>query len=612
VVGPDRASRTYRAVGHTLASVSRVTARTPAQQAALPGSDTAGPLTRWAVLPPRLLAALGVGIAGGVLLAVGSLLPVVSPSTPAGFASGPLLFVLGLLPVGVAVVLAARGSAAAVGGVLLATALFAPGRALADAQLAVEVTTAARPELAMPTSLHEVHGAIGLWLLLAGHVLTIVAGVLATGLGDTGDPAGRATERTPGSYQGPVLLALGLGAVAAIGLVAEPFTSSSPYLLARGVLDLPPTALVGGLLVAVAVPLAATIAVTSTDPAMAKGWLLGTAAVVLAVALPRLVSGIAVPDLGPTWGPYAAVVVAAALVVFGLITDRAVTPTGDTAEPADLTLPTQSRLHLATGVAGLLAAGAALVGADTDLFVLPPDLPATTDVAGRLLVPAAALIGICAVGMLVPRWASAVRPAFAVVWAGVVVAGIQAFDTALTANQISGVRIGPGFWASALAMVAAIAGACCAGLAGGVERDDVDLSQLRWHVGVLGPSIAGALLAVGAFGLPAVEAPGYTEPGLWSHFTFASWGLVFGVVAVVAAAVLAPRCRPHRGAALLFGAAGVLLVRMLEFPLSHHMAGAHATSGPGFVLALAGFVALLVGAVLALVLRQPRWPTLRS
>ncbi|HKN97863.1 MAG TPA: hypothetical protein VJX10_12150, partial [Pseudonocardiaceae bacterium] len=263
-------------------------------------------------------------------------------------------------------------------------------------------------------------------------------------------------------------------------------------------------------------------------------------------------------------------------------------------------------LHLATGVAGLLAAGAALVGADTSLFVLPPDLPATTDVAGRPLIPAAAVIGLCAVGMLVPRWAPAVRPAFAVAWVGVLLAGTQAFDTALTANQIGGVRIGPGFWASALAMVAALAGGCCAGLAGGVERDDVDLSQLRWHLGVLAPAVAGALLGVGAFGLPALEAPGYTEPGLWSHFTFASLGLVFGVVAVVAAGLLAPRCRPRRGAALLFGAAGVLLVRALAFPLTHHMAGTHTTAGPGFPLALAGLAAMLVGGVLALLLPAPR------
>jgi hypothetical protein len=579
-----------------------------------PAARSAGAGTwtdNWTASSPRLRLALGVGVAGGLLLAVGALLPVVSPATPAGFASGPLLFVLGLLPAGVAVVLAARGTTAAVGGVLLAAGLFAPGRALADAQLAIEGSATVRPEFAMPTSLEHLHGAVGLWLLLAGHLLTLVAGVLAMGAGEAADPAGSPSERTPGSYQGPVLLALGLGALAGVGLVAAPFSSSTPFLLAKGVLDLPPTALIGGLLVAVAVPLAATIAVTSADSAVAKGWLLGAGAVVLAVALPRLVSGLAVTGLGPAWGPYAAVVAALALGAFGLVTDRTVaagmnTAAGDdTAEPADLNLPAQSRLHLATGVAGLLAAGAALVGADTDLFRLPPDLPHTTDVAGRPLIPAAALIAVCAIGMLIPRWASAVRPAFAVAWVAVVVAGIEAFDTALTATQIDGVRIGPGFWASGLAMLAAIVGGCCAGLAGGVERDDVDLTQVKWQPMVLAPGVAAALLAIGAFGLPILQATGYTAPGVWSHFTFASWGLVFGLVAVVAASLLAPSCRPVRATALLLGAAGVVLIRVLTLPLDRAMA-AHSTAGPGFLLSLACLVVLLVGAGIALSLARRR------
>ncbi|HEX5494092.1 MAG TPA: hypothetical protein VFX70_05890 [Mycobacteriales bacterium] len=553
----------------------------------------------------RLRAAIAVGVAGGLLLAVGALLPVVSPTTPAGFTSGPLLFVLGLLPVGIAVVLATRGSAAAVSGVLIAAAVFVPGRALADAQLAIQASSTDRPEFAMPSSLVHLNAGIGLWLILAGHVLTLVAGVLAAGLGEASDPAGAASERRPGSYQGPVLLALGLGALAGVGLVAKPFTSDNPFLLARGALDLPPVALVGGLLIAVAVPLAATIAVTSADSAMAKGWLLGSGAVVLAVALPRLVSGLAVDGLGPTWGPYGAVLAAVALLGFGLVTDRTVTAGmetsagDDSAEHADFTLPGQSRLHLATGVAGLLAAGAALVGADTSLFMAPSGLPQPTDVAGRLLIPAAALIGVCAIGMLVPRWASVIRPAIAVAWVAVLLAGTEAFDTALTATQIDGVRIGAGFWASALAMLAAITVGCCAGLAGGVERDDVDLTSLKRQPAVLIPGVAAALLAFGAFGLPVLKATGYTVPGLWSDFRFASWGLVFSLIAVVAAAVLAPICRPQRAAALLLGAAGVVAVRVLALPLDRSTAP-NPVPGSGFVLAVVCLVALLVGAGLAM------------
>jgi hypothetical protein len=553
-----------------------------------------------------LRGALGIGALGGLLLAVGALLPVVDPDLPAGFASGPLLFVLGILPIGIALVLAARGSAAAVSGALLAAAVFAPGRALADAQLAIEGSATDRPEFAMPTALEHLHGGIGLWLILAGHVLTLVAGVLAGGVlaGGTGDPAGGTSERQPGSYQGPVLLALGLGALAGVGLVAAPFTSTSPFLLGRGVLDLPVTPLIGGLLIALAVPLSATLAVTSADPAAAKGWLLGSAGLVLVVALPRLVSGLAVPGLGSTWGPYVAVVAAIGLAAFGLVTDRTVAAGMDTAAGddeaahADLNLPAQSRLHLAAGIAGLLAAGAALVGADTSLFLLPPDLPHTTDVAGRPLIPAAVLIALCAIGMVVPRWAATVRPAFAVAWVAVLLAGTEAFDTALTANQIDGVRIGPGFWASGLAMLAALVGACCAGLAGGVERDDVDLTHVSWQPRVLVPGAIAAVLAIGAFGLPVLTATGYTGPGVWSNFTFASWGLVLALIVVIAAALLAPSCRPQRATALLAGAAGVVVVRVLALPLNKAMV-AHPTAGPGFYLALACLVALIVAAVLA-------------
>ena len=556
-------------------------------------------------LPSRLWIALGVAVAGGLLLAVGSLLPVISPGTP-GYAAGPLLVVLGLLPAGVAVLLTVRGSSAAVGGVLMAAALFAPGRALVDAQLAIQANgSVARPEFAAPTTIQPFHVGIGLWLLLAGHVLTLVAGILAMGLADAGDPAGGTNERRPGSYQGPALLALGLGALAAVALVAVPFTSDTPFLLANNALDTPVVELIGGVLIAIAAPLAAIIAVTSADSSVAKGWLFGAAAVVVAVALPRLVAGLSVHGLHPAWGPYGAVVAAGGLVAFGLVTDRTEAAGDDTAEPADLNLPAQSRLHLVTGVLGLVSAGAALVGADTSLFSLPADFPHPPDVASRPLIPAAAVLGVCAIGMLVPRWAAAVRPAFAVAWVAIPIAGTGVFDTAVTATQIDGVRLGPGLWATGLAVLAAIAAACCAGLAGGVERDDVDLTSVSWQPMVLVPGAAAALLAFGAFGFPVLDATGYTAPGLWSHFRFASWGLVFGLIAVVAATLLAAASRPPRAAGLLFGAAGVVLVRVLELPVNQAML-TDPTAGPGLLLAIVCLVACLAGAVVALWLdRRP-------
>ena len=599
--GPIMPPRTGGLVALDLASVSEVTARTPSTRArpaeVSPAEppDARGPAA-WSTLPVRLRCAIGVALVGGVLLAVGSLLPVVSPTPPPGFTSGPLLFVLGLLPVGVAITLAAMGSGPAARGALLAAALFAPGRAIADAQLAVQGTLAARPELAMPTALVPLHAATGVWLLLAGEVLVLAAGLLTVGTGDQPTPTDRAT-----GYRGPVLIALGLGVVVALGLMTTPFGSSTPFLLAKGVLDAPAMALAGGLLIAVAAPLSATIAVTSAEPAAARGWLLGGSAVVLAIALPRIVAGLAVAGLHPDWGPYVAVVAALALAALGLFTERAgTTDTADPEEsaPTDLHLPAQSRLHATTGVLGLLAAGVALVGADTNLYVVAADPSQGTDQAGRLLIPAAVLIGICAIGMLIPRWAATVRPAITVAWLAVLLAGFSAIDTALTATQIDGVTIGIGTWATGLAMLAAVAAAICAALAGGVERDDVDLTEVRWRPMVLAPSIAAALLAVGAFGFPMLQANGFTPPGLWSDFRFASWGLLFGLLGVIAAAVLAAVCRPQRGAALLLGAAGVVLVRLLSLPLNHTIAPG-VTAGRGLFVAIVCLVALVVAAGVA-------------
>lgn len=591
-----------------------MTARTPSKQARPAAARPAEPpgargLAAWSTFPIRLRCALGAAAVGGLLLAVGPLLPVVSPAMPPGFTAGPLLFLVGLLPVGVAITLAALGSAPAARGALLAAALYAPGRAIADAQLAVQSSVAARPELVMPTALVRLHGATGLWLLLAGEVLVLTAGLLTVGTGDAAVPSDRGTGRTSGGYQGPVLVALGLGVVVALGLLVVPFTSSTPFLLANGVLDAPPLALAGGLLIAVAAPLAATIAVTSAEPAAARGWLLGGSAVALTIALPRIVSGLAVSGLHPSWGPYVAVVAALVLAAIGTVSERVV-PAADpdggsdadadgTVEPAELRLPGQSRLHVATGVLGLIAAGAALVGADTNLYVVASNPAQDTDVAGRLLIPAAVLVGICAIGMLIPRWAATVRPAFASAWVAILLAGFGAMDTAMTASQIDGVTIGIGTWATGLAMLAAAAAASCAALAGGVERDDVDLTELTWRPKILVPAALAAVLAIAAFGLPVLRSGDFTPPGLWSDFRFASWGLVCGVVGVLVAALLAPTCRPVRAAGLLLGAAGVLAVRLLSLPLNHTIAPG-TMAGPGMPLAAAGLVVLLVAAGIAM------------
>ena len=65
-----------------------------------------------------------------------------------------------------------------------------------------------------------------------------------------------------------------------------------------------------------------------------------------------------------------------------------------------------------------------------------------------------------------------------------------------------------------------------------------------------------------------ITAPGFVAPGIWTEFRFASWGLLIALVVVVAAGALATVARPARAAALLFGAAAVVGLHALEFPMT--------------------------------------------
>ncbi|MFC7617827.1 hypothetical protein ACFQV2_34900 [Actinokineospora soli] len=149
----------------------------------------------------------------------------------------------------------------------------------------------------------------------------------------------------------------------------------------------------------------------------------------------------------------------------------------------------------------------------------------------------------------------------------------------------------------------ACATAVTAAVAGGAERDDVDLTERRYPLPVAAAAAVGALLAVGAWGLPVLTAPDLVAPGVWSGFRFASWGLLLGLGAVVAAAALAPASRPERGAALLLGAAALLGVRALEYPLTAARA-AEGAPGQGLWLALAALAAFVVAAATAVSARR--------
>ncbi len=565
------------------------------------------------VIPARLWEALVVATIGGLLTSIGSLLPVSSPAASAGFSSGPLLFVLGVLPVAVAIGFAAFGRPLAAGGALIAAAIFAPGRLAMDLQFVVDAKLAERPELLVPnTTSSTLHAGVGVWLLLAGQLVTLIAGVLMAGQGvERSDDSDRPASRAP------LFVALCVGVLGAVGLLAAPFHSSNPEMLEPDLWSGPLWPLVGGLLLAAAVPLVATVAVTTTDPELTPGWLFGGAASLVALALPPLVAGMAVPGLHDAVGPYLALVAALAmlvLIVFAVRSaERGNVEGGNSEGVATPELPGAARLHLTMAVLGLVSAISALLGSVTDAFVLPAGLAQPTNYAERGLLPTAIIVGLLSLAMFGRALAPSLRPVLAVALAAVPLAGAEALDAAFGGAGIDGVSLGPAGWFTGLALLAAAVAAICAAFAGGAERDDVDLTSVSTQPSVLVPSVLGVLLAVGAFGLPILRADGYAEAGIVTNFQVTSWGLLVAMITVIIAGLVAPRCRPARAAGLLIGAAAVLLVRVLEFPLTSGRV-ARPSVGLGTWFALAALVVLLVaaGAAMAVALRRSTNPVARA
>lgn len=564
-----------------------------------------------------VLVAIILLAAGALALAVAPLLPLVTAADAApagaGFRSWPLLVMLAVLPAAIAVVLASRGAGPAAAGLVAGVAALAPGRALLDVQLIGDAGLAARPELLVPTSLAPLQAGPAVALLLAGHLLTIVAGISAL-LGmaaperadDADDPvpvdgAGLelVLEGRGGTRQGAFVAVLGLGAAAAVGMLVAPFGSDNAYLLGRSALDAPGWTLAGSVLVAALAPTAACLLVSSAEPGRASGGLLGVALGLTAVAAPPVAAGLAMPALRPAWGPVVMLLAAAGLIVSAALLH--VRP--DVERPArELALPALLRLHQLAAVATLLAGALALAAAALPAIAAPPGLEAPAVSAARLLVPAGmVLLGVGATLLLLADRAGVARPVLAVGWVVVPLVCGAVLETVLAAGEIADVGFGAGAWMAAAAVPVAAAAGLVAALGGGVERDDVDLTQLGargMDRPVLLAGTLGALLAVPAFALPVATGPDYRATAITPASGLAAWGLVTALVAVTLAALVAARCRPVRAAALFAGAGLVVVVRLAELPLvASRIEGASAAAGTWSSLAC--LVVLATGMVLA-------------
>ncbi len=569
--------------------------------------------------PAGLTAAIALSALGALLTGLAPLLSLVTPDMPAAFPAWPVLLLLALIPA-VLAGLSRRARPAVAAAVLLGPAVLAPGRLVHDAQLVVDAGLAARPELLLPDTLDPLAPAFGTWVLLAGHLLTLGAGVLAliagrglfdhaggtsfggdpfSGLsvsdGSSDDSSGAAgtTSAAGARRQGLLALVLCVTAVAAVGLLMGPFTSDDPYLLAKSAVDAPVAVAVGSLLLALAVPAAAAFMAGATDPELVRGGLLGLAAGLAAAVVPPLLAVAVLPRLQLGWGPVLGLAGAVALVALAVPGGRS--PDRDR---NDVALPALTKLLRTSGGLSLAAGALAIAAALLPHLEMPSWVDDPSLYPARLLWPGGIVLVLLGAGLLVPRTAIALRPTLTVAWATLPLAGAAALDTVLTSTQVAGASAGPGAWASGAAMALAVLAAIVAALAGGVERDDVDLTERDWRPVVAVPAGISALLGLAAVLLPVLAAPDYTAPGVFTEFGTTSWGLIGAGVAVLIAAVLAARSRPARAVALLVGAALVMAVRALEFPLT---AGRTEGGTPalGLWFAIAAAVALLITAALA-------------
>ncbi|MFE0310255.1 hypothetical protein [Amycolatopsis sp. NPDC058986] len=563
---------------------------------------------------PSLVVALVLVVAGALALTAGAVLPV-SPDVSPGFTSWPLLVVLALAPAAAALWCGGTGRPGTAAGLVVGLAALAPGRLLLDLQLLTAGPLAIRPELYLPSRLLDRTAAgPGLWLLLAGDVLTLVALVpAARAARQRAEIAGAVSGRRRWRLVVPLL-----AVAAAVGLLMAPVRSDDVYLLARSAFEGPWPGLGGFLLLACALPLVLLLGLASASDGVARGTLIGASVAVLAVALPAVVSGLAVTNLHPGFGPALAVV--AVVVVLGLAATRLTVPEHGREPEGDLAgearLPGLFWWRFACGGLAVLTAIAAVIGAFAPQLVTkagavltgpPPESPARW-----LLLAAGVLVLVLGLLMLAPPAAGAVRPVLAVAWAAVVLAGTAVLGTAVAATDatnltgfgadagqtVIGYDLGAGVGWTVAALVLAPLTALAAVAAGVVEREDSGAEGPRTGGAVLTPVVAAAVLAIAAFGTPVFTAPGYVPPGLWANFDTPSWGLLTALVVVLGSLALSQRSRPGPAAAGLIGAALLVAVHAAEYPLiGSALDGARPATG--FWLALGALVAVLAAAVMA-------------
>lgn len=496
------------------------------------------------------------GWAAAVLIASAPLVGVMRPDAEPAFTSWPWLFALTALPALAATVLARRARPLAAAAVLVPPAILSIGALVLDARPLFGSVLVARPELYVPSGLVGLEAGGGVWPLLAGRLGVVIAGLLAV--------AYLTRHATDPQYEdsgirrltGP---AFTLALVAVAGLVSTPMRSDDPYVVPFSLVDAPPWDMVGGALVVVSVLITTAVVTGWRDRSVVRAGLLGLGFAIAGAALPPVLSALFSPMIHLSRGPVLATLAAVGFVglssssVNNLI-NAAVDRVG--VRPVR-NPPGQARLEIIAGLLAVTSGVSALIAAGSPLLRVPErTVPETAD---QLLLPSGALLILLGGLMVIPSVATSARPALSVGWVIGPLAGTAALDVVLVPPGVDA-SIGPGAWFAGVSVLCACGAGLAAAVAGGVERDEVDLSDLGvnrvplWQAVIATPLVIAALV-----GRPAAEVPGLNRS---SPVLF--WGLAAALVTVVTALWLAPRCRSRRGAAVSAGAACVLAVLVVR------------------------------------------------
>jgi hypothetical protein len=579
-------------------------------------------------LPIGALTPIAVGgvWAGALLLAAGPRYPVAIAADRVAvgpvFGIWPLLAVLAVVPAVVSVMLLMVHQRAPGLALIASLGAVSVGQLLLTVQLLLDPVRAARAELVAPTGVGELRPGLGGWLLLAGQAATALAGLAAAREASAlrGERSMDEPAHGPRTPPGALLLGVGCAVLAGVGVLAAPYVSADPWLVPRSVLDAPVWAAAGGFALAIGIALAVVLACSTPDPRVSIGGLVGVAIGLLGVVAPRVTVAALAGDrglrvaLGPVLGTVGGLGLAllAAWVGYrgrrvayggghGMSASAGSPPAGSDSGAGHnghavlsgaavfldgtgalarlggavdrLAGPPASvlavRCRRAGAVLAVLAGGSAVVAALTEPLRLAPDLPHPHLATRWLLLVAGAVV--VPLGLVTARRSLGpmVRPALAVVLVTVPMAAGEPLAAVLGVLGLDGVNAGPGLWLTLLAVTLAGAAALAVVLAGGFERDEVDLTRTPYEGPLAAASAAAAVLTVPAFWLPLVDGAGWGTTGvLQPPFGLPSWGLLAGFAVTMGALLIGPRCRPGPAMVLYGGVIAVLVFRVARLAVT--------------------------------------------